>query len=160
MIGAADDHAAVALAMRGRGCLETRGAGRWLIVLPFGGAFKGKPAEGCQAHAPEKRYKHHHLLLAGPLRRLFSTQCPNPPSRRRPVAPLLRDLIANRSTFKRRRERERLCNPTRETWRILQPIARTSIDEFLTGGGAAQVRQTNGRSLRCIPLGIWKVSPM
>jgi hypothetical protein len=30
---------------------------------------------------------------------------------------------------------------------------------ILDGGGAAQVRQTNGRSLRCIPLGIWKVSP-
>jgi hypothetical protein len=59
------------------------------LVFPPLGAFKGKPAEGCQAHAPEKRYKHQHLLLAGPLRRLFSKQCPKPPSRRRPIARVL-----------------------------------------------------------------------
>ena len=32
----------------------------WLIFSPFG-YFKGKPAEGSEANAPEESHVHHHL---------------------------------------------------------------------------------------------------
>ena len=34
------------------------GVGRWLIVLPFGDDFKGKPAESGEADGPEKHGRH------------------------------------------------------------------------------------------------------
>jgi hypothetical protein len=44
-----------------------RGTGRWLIVLPFGDDFKGKPAESGEAEGPEKHDRHHYLP--------FTTNC-------------------------------------------------------------------------------------
>jgi hypothetical protein len=47
--------------------------GRWLIFTPFG-YFKGKPAEGSEANAPEKSHVHHHLRF---LRGLIGYWPPN-----------------------------------------------------------------------------------
>ena len=49
--------------------MRGRGTGRWLIVLPFGDDFKGKPAESGEAEGPEKHDRHHYLPFTNKLLR-------------------------------------------------------------------------------------------